>query len=100
MDGGAITGMNGLLLGVAKLKGMHGYSFLGETSGYGFDGKAAELVLKCVSKIASVEVDFLQLEKRAREAQDMLNAIERAGSESEQGQPFSPSDKRKPNYIS
>ncbi len=98
MNRGSITGMNGLLLGVAKLKGMYGYSFLGETSGYGFDGRAAEIVLKCVSKLADIEVDFAHLEKRAREAQEMFNVISRASVETEEES--SAVEKGKPNYIS
>jgi uncharacterized protein len=98
MSRGTITGMNGLLLGVAKLKGMHGYSFLGETSGYGFDGRAAEIVLRCISNLAGIEINFDQLEKRAKEAQEMLNAINRTSEETEQGS--LPVERRKPNYIS
>ncbi|HXQ93152.1 MAG TPA: PAC2 family protein, partial [Nitrososphaerales archaeon] len=46
MREGAITGMNGLLLGVARLKGVEGYSLLGETTDYSFDPRAAEIVLE------------------------------------------------------
>ena len=41
MDGGAITGMNGLIVGLAKLKGMRGTCLLGETSGYVVDAKVS-----------------------------------------------------------
>ena len=37
MDDGAITGMNGLIVGLAKLKGIRGTCLLGETSGYVVD---------------------------------------------------------------
>ena len=34
MDNGSIGGMNGLVIGIAKLRGMKGTCLLGETSGY------------------------------------------------------------------
>ena len=44
MDGGSITGMNGLIIGIAKLRGMKGTCLLGETSGYVVDAKASKSV--------------------------------------------------------
>ena len=51
MREGAITGMNGLLLGMARLKGLEGYSLLGETTDYSFDLRASEIVLETLSKL-------------------------------------------------
>ena len=43
MDAGSITGMNGLIIGIAKLRGMQGACLLGETSGYVVDAKASKI---------------------------------------------------------
>ncbi len=50
MSDGGVSGMNGLMLGIAKLKGISGCVLLGETAGYTFDGKASEAVLRCLTK--------------------------------------------------
>jgi hypothetical protein len=42
MDSGSIVGMNGLIIGIAKLDGMQGTCLLGETSGYVVDAKASK----------------------------------------------------------
>jgi uncharacterized protein len=42
MDRGGIVGMNGLIIGIAKLRGMQGTCLLGETSGYVIDAKASK----------------------------------------------------------
>ncbi len=97
MGGGAITGMNGLLLGMAKLKGMSGFSLLGETSGYSFDGKASGVVLKYLGKLIGVNIKPEKLEKRAIDAQEVLNAIDRTSGQRDS--PTQPELKR-PNYIS
>jgi proteasome assembly chaperone (PAC2) family protein len=38
---GSITGMNGLIIGIAKLRGIKSTCLLGETSGYVIDAKAS-----------------------------------------------------------
>jgi proteasome assembly chaperone (PAC2) family protein len=42
LDNGNITGMNGLILGLGKLRGIEGTCLLGETSGYVIDAKASK----------------------------------------------------------
>ena len=44
MNQGMITGMNGILIGSAKIKGIEGYSLLGETSGYMIDPRSSKAV--------------------------------------------------------
>jgi len=46
MDSGSITGMNGLIIGIAKLRGIKGTCLLGETSGYVIDAKASKSILE------------------------------------------------------
>ena len=91
--------MNGLILGIAKLKGISGCALLGETAGYTFDGKASKIVLDYVGKLTGLKFDLQKLERRAKEAQEVLDAI--GGSEGQQNPQGAPeTERRKPNYIS
>ncbi|MBI4257345.1 MAG: proteasome assembly chaperone family protein [Thaumarchaeota archaeon] len=76
MTEGAITGMNGLLIGIAKIKNMKGVCLLGETSGYMVDPKAAQAVLESLSKILGIKVDLTTLEQRAKESEAILKNLE------------------------
>lgn len=92
MDGGSITGMNGLLLGLAKLKGMRGTCLLGETSGYVVDAKASQAVLEVLLDIVGAKIDMKNLEKRAKETETLIQTIEqqmrkRTMTEQQQKQP-------------
>ncbi|MCS4538835.1 MAG: PAC2 family protein [Thaumarchaeota archaeon] len=58
MSEGAITGMNGLLFGLAKMYGMDSVGLYGETSGFGADEKAAKAILKVLEKILNVALDY------------------------------------------
>ena len=95
MADGVITGMNGLLLGLAKLKGMSGYSLLGETSGYAIDPKASEALLVVLSRLLGVTVDMKELEQRAKEAQAIMDSAA-MGIQQNQGQS---DERKKPGYI-
>jgi hypothetical protein len=76
MDGGSITGMNGLLIGLAKLKGMKGICLLAETSGYVVDAKASQAVLEALLDIIGVKIDMKNLEKRAKDTEMLIQTIE------------------------
>ena len=76
MDGGSITGMNGLIVGIAKLKGMRGMCLLGETSGYVVDAKASQAVLQSLLGMIDVKVDMKNLEKRAKDTETLIHTIE------------------------
>lgn len=58
MSEGTITGMNGLLFGLAKMYGMDSVGLYGETSGFGADEKAAKAILKMLEKILNVALDY------------------------------------------
>lgn len=109
MTEGSITGMNGILLGIAKLKGMRGYSLLGETSGYALDPKASEALLKVLEKLIGVKVDLKELEERAKEAEGVLQSVEalrrqqhgqEAGEEPQDQSLQNEDTKKKLGYIS
>lgn len=76
MDSGSITGMNGLIIGIAKLRGMKGTCLLGETSGYVVDAKASKAVLETLLQIIGVKVDMTNLDKRAKDTETLIQTIE------------------------
>src|ERR671939_1890039 len=94
MEGGSITGMNGLIIGIAKLRGLEGTCLLGETSGYVVDAKASMAVLESLLSIIGATVDMTKLEKRAKDTEMLIQTIEqqaagRAGRMTEGQQPSS-----------
>jgi uncharacterized protein (TIGR00162 family) len=76
MDSGTITGMNGLIIGIAKLRNMKGTCLLGETSGYIVDAKASKAVLEALLQILKVKVDMTNLDKRAKDTEMLIQTIE------------------------
>jgi uncharacterized protein (TIGR00162 family) len=72
---GTITGMNGLLLGLAKIMQMEGTSLLGETSGYIVDAKAAQIVLETFTQMVPIPLDLSKLEERAKETENVVKNI-------------------------
>jgi len=75
---GYIVGAAGLILGIGAEKKMKGVCILGETSGFPIvtDPKAAEVVLKILTKILKVKVDMSKLEKRVKEMERFIKKIE------------------------
>jgi uncharacterized protein (TIGR00162 family) len=99
MSDGEISGMNGLILGIAKINGISGCVLLGETASHTFDGNASEAVLKCLGMLTGVKVDLDKLRVRAREAQEVLDVISSAEGQ-QNPRATSATERRKPNYIS
>lgn len=77
MREGGISGMNGIVVGMAKLYGMEGASLLGETSGYLVDPAASYAVLEALSRMLEMEIDLTSIEERAKEAQQILSQVQR-----------------------
>jgi proteasome assembly chaperone (PAC2) family protein len=102
MDGGSITGMNGIMIGIAKLRGMKGVCLLGETSGYVVDAKSSKSLLEILLSIIGIKIDMTHLEKRAKDTEALIQTIEKqiAGRSFEGNQ--APSQNKPPNtgYIS
>ncbi len=104
MDSGSITGMNGLVIGIAKLRNMKGVCLLGETSGYVVDAKASKAVLESLLQIINVRVSMTNLEKRAKDTEMLIRTIEqqmlavKGGGQLEGQQP--PQKPRDTGYIS
>lgn len=106
MDSGSITGMNGLVVGIAKLRGIKGTCLLGETSGYVVDAKASKAVLETLLSMIKVSVDMSNLEKRAKDTEMLIQTIEqqmagRGGGLTPEGQQQQqPQKPRNTGYIS
>jgi uncharacterized protein (TIGR00162 family) len=100
MREGGITGMNGLLLGMAKVKGIDGYSILGETAGFSFDPRASEIVLESLSRLTGITSDLKKLRQRGTDALETLKKIEQLSGE-QSGESELPGGPRKRlDYIS
>jgi uncharacterized protein (TIGR00162 family) len=87
LNSGNITGMNGLIIGVGKRKGITGVCLLGETSGYVVDAKASKLVLETLVKMLSLKLDLTGISKKAQDTEQLVKTIEeqmgqRGGGES------------------
>ena len=105
MDSGAITGMNGLIVGLAKLKGMRGTCLLGETSGYVVDAKASRSLLEVLTMRLSVEISMEALDARAKDTEMLIKTIEQqmvqpSGERLEGGEQTSQTNPRNTGYIS
>ena len=82
--GGGIIGASGLLLGLGKLRGVQGVCFMGETPGYLVDPKSAKAVLTILSKITGIKVDLTQLEKKAKEIENIAQQLQEIETQSKE----------------
>jgi proteasome assembly chaperone (PAC2) family protein len=73
---GQISGMNGLLLGVAKQMGMEGFCFLGEIPFYTTEienPKASKAVLDVLNRVLSLEISLGELEELANQTEKEID---------------------------
>ncbi len=82
MDQGSISGMNGLILGLARMKQLDGTCLLGETHGYQtptgqyiVDAKAARAVLEILTAMLQLSVDLTPLDQQAAQMDDFLGRL-------------------------
>ena len=78
LDEGHISGLNGVLLGVAADLGLHGYSLLGEMPHIFAQlpfPKAALAVLEVFTKFAGIQLDFTELTEQAKQMEHQLGEI-------------------------
>ncbi|MDG6220555.1 MAG: proteasome assembly chaperone family protein [Candidatus Thermoplasmatota archaeon] len=73
--GSGIVGASGLLLGFAPLFGMSGVCLMGETSGYFVDPKSSRAVLEVLTKILGTPVEYVDLENRAKEIDQITSKL-------------------------
>ena len=103
MDKGNITGMNGVIIGIAKQSSIMGVCLLGETSGYVIDASASKIVLESLCKLLNISFDMSELEKRAKDTEELIKTIQSqtASQSGEQPMPLRPpSDEKSLGYIS
>jgi uncharacterized protein (TIGR00162 family) len=98
MKEGGIRGMNGVIIGMARLHGMEGVSLLGETSGYLLDPAASHSVLEALSRILEMKIDMTSIEERAKEAQQIFSQVQRM-TEQNIEEARGTRDDTKPGYI-
>jgi len=73
LAGGAITGTNGLIFGLAKPKNIPAICLLAETPGYlSLDANAAKAALQLSSRMLNIPIDLTALEKQAKENADVV----------------------------
>jgi uncharacterized protein len=80
--GGGLIGASGLFLGLGRTFEMEGVCLMGETSGYFVDPRSAEAVLKVVTQVLDIQVDFSDLEAKAKEIDRIAQKITEAESRS------------------
>jgi uncharacterized protein (TIGR00162 family) len=103
MDSGTIAGMNGLIIGVGKLRGLQGICLLVETSGYVVDAKASKSILESLLSILGLTVNMDNLEKKARDTEALIQTIQQQAAEKVLENQQHPGVLRKPantGYIS
>ena len=76
LDNGNITGMNGLILGLGKLRGIEGTCLLGETSGYVIDAKASKNLLEILNKILGIKIDMEEINRRSKDTEILIKNLE------------------------
>lgn len=96
--GGGLVGASGLFLGLGRLFGMEGVCLMGETSGYFADPRSAEAVLRVLTSILSVELDFGALEEKTREVERIAQKIHETEAKSAEA-PASAAPREDLGYI-
>lgn len=81
--GAGIVGASGLLLGLGKLHGLECVCLMGETSGYFVDPKSAQSVLEVLQKILEIDLDFSNLEQRAKHIDQIASKLKEVEEEVE-----------------
>lgn len=76
---GGIVGASGLLLGLGQLRDIPAVCLMGETPGHPLliDAKAAEAVLKVMSKHFKVKIEMRELDRRAKELERFRIGLEK-----------------------
>jgi proteasome assembly chaperone (PAC2) family protein len=99
---GQVSGMNGLLLGVAKQKGLEGLCLLGEIPFYTTEienPKASMAVLRILNQVLQLEVDMRDLEELAQQTEKQIDRYLLELQEREQEEEKSPEDKEGPVTV-
>ena len=74
IDSGAVTWMNGLIPGLAKVRNLKGLFLSGETSGFMVDPRAAMIILRVLVRKLGLQLEMKELEDQAKEIDDALKS--------------------------
>ena len=77
---GHVTGVAGLLIGLAKLREIHGFCLLAETPGSYPDAAAAKSVLEVLCKVLGVKVDLERLNIAVKQTEKILKSFSFMGA--------------------
>jgi len=72
---GQIFGIAGLLIGLCRLRNIHGFCLLAETPGFYPDATAARKVLTAINKILHLQADMNRLDKAAETTRQILKSF-------------------------
>jgi uncharacterized protein (TIGR00162 family) len=72
---GNITWMNGLLMGLSRLRNLKAIFLSGETSGYIVDAKAARAVLRVLGRKLEIPIDMSELEPQAAKSEALVKSM-------------------------
>ncbi|MFQ6122127.1 MAG: PAC2 family protein [Dehalococcoidales bacterium] len=77
---GSITGLNGLLLGLAKKRGFEAVCLMGEIPDYLSRAplpypRASKAVLEVLTKVMKIEIDYGALDEMAVQVDDVINSL-------------------------
>jgi uncharacterized protein len=86
IDSGAVTWMNGLIPGLAKVRNLKGLFLSGETSGFMVDPRAAMIILRVLVKKLGLQIEMKELEAQAKELDDALKKSTEKGLAGDQSQ--------------
>jgi hypothetical protein len=99
--GNPIVGTAGLLVGMAKFKGIPALCLLGETRGYLPDPKAAKSILLVLQKMLKVDVDFSDLDREIVKSDKILEKMRQIEARRETyAKKMRKSEEDKTTYIS
>jgi uncharacterized protein (TIGR00162 family) len=99
MNEGAITGMNGLIVGIAALHRIKAACLLGETSGYVLDANASQSVLEAFSKLTGIKFDMTKIKNKAEETKKLVSQLQKLAEQTRE-QTQEAGKERRPGYIS
>jgi proteasome assembly chaperone (PAC2) family protein len=82
MDQGLISGINGLILGLATKMQLQGICLLGETHGYQtatgqylLDAKAVKAVLEVLTKMLNISIDMEPIDKQTEQMDEFITKM-------------------------
>ncbi|MCL6089114.1 MAG: proteasome assembly chaperone family protein [Candidatus Marsarchaeota archaeon] len=97
---GSIVGAAGLLLGLGRIRHMHGVCLMGETHGGYVDPKSAVGVLEVLGKLVGMKFDTAALVKKAAMGEKFIKKMEaRAAAQAGAGEGVKPAGSDELSYI-